>query len=387
MSPLLPACLRRTALPVVLLGLAPRAARAEDAVRYKFQDYREADGRVSVRVHGAAVEKQLGTATVLKVDGVFDAIAGATPNGQPAPAGSDQVPLTRLTERRKAWNASVARQFGPINLAAGIGHSRESDYLSTGWSLNLLADCNQKNTTLLAGVAGTEDEVRVFYQEPWAEKRTRDFILGITQLLDPRTSVTLNVTRGHQRGYLADPYKLVQKETEILPGLTLPLTFPENRPDRRDKTLVFAALNRTVASLHGALELSHRWYRDNYDSTAQTVDAAWFQHLAGDRLILRPGLRVHTQEAASFYHYRLDGTAIVPAAGAPRPDGPFYSSDYRLSALRTFTYGLKAIWNLSPALQVDAAFERYDMRGKDHVTPRSAYPRASIVTIGARYAF
>jgi hypothetical protein len=383
----LPLLLRRAALPALLLGLAPRAVRAEDAVRYKFQDYREADGRVSVRVQGAAVEKQLGTDTVLKVDGVIDAIAGATPNGQPAPAGSDQVPLTRLTERRKAWNASVAHQFGPINLAAGIGHSRESDYLSTGWSLNLLADCNQKNTTLLVGAAGTEDEVRVFYQVPWAEKRTRDFILGVTQLLDPRTSVTLNVTRGHQRGYLADPYKLVQKETEILPGLTLPLTFPENRPDRRDKTLVFAALNRTVASLHGALELSYRWYRDSYDSTAQTVDAAWFQHLAGDRLILRPGLRVHTQEAAGFYHFRLDGTAIVPSAGAPRPDGPFYSSDYRLSALRTFTYGLKAIWNLSPALQVDAAFERYDMRGQDHVTPRSAYPRASIVTAGLRYAF
>lgn len=382
-----PAFLRRAALPALLLWLSPRAVRAEDAVRYKFQDYQEADGRVAVRVHGAAVEKQLGPDMLLKAEGVIDAIAGATPNGQPAPAGSDRVPLTRLTERRKAWNASLARQFAGVNVALGVAHSRESDYLSAGWSLNLLADFNQKNTTLLAGAAGTEDEVRVFHQVPWEDKRTRDFIVGLTQLLDPHTSLTLNVTRGRQRGYLADPYKLVQKETEILPGLSLPLTFPENRPDRRDKTIVLAALNRSVAPLHGALDLSYRWYRDSYDTTAHTVDAAWFQHLAGERVILRPGLRVHTQSAASFYHYRLDGTAIVPAAGAPRPGGPFYSSDYRLSALRTFTYGLKVIWNLSAALQVDAAFERYDMRGRDHVTPRSAYCRANIVTAGARYAF
>ncbi len=383
----IPTLARRAALPLLLLWLAPRPVRAEEAVRYKFQDYHETGGRIGVRVHGAAVEKQLGPDLLFKADGVIDAIAGASPDGRPAPAGSDQVPLARLTERRKAWNVSLARQFPRLNVALGAGRSRESDYHSDGASLNLLADFNQKNTTVLAGAAGTEDDVRVFHQTAWERKRTRDFLVGITQLLSPHTAATLNVTRGRQRGYLADPYKLVQKETEILPGLSLPLTFPENRPDRRDKTVVLAALNHSVAELRGALDLSYRWYRDSYDSTAHTIDAAWFQHLAGERLILRPGFRVHSQSAASFYHYRLDGTAIAPAPGGPRPAGPFYSSDYRLSALQTFTYGLKAVWNLSPALQVDAAFERYDMRGTDRVTPQSAYARANLVTLGARYAF
>jgi hypothetical protein len=378
--------LRVFAWSALLACLAPRAARAEDSVRYKFQDYQESGGRVGVEVHSAAIEKDFGTATHLKVEGVIDAIAGATPNGQPARAGSDQVPLVNLTERRKAWNAALSHQFPRVNVALGLGNSRESDYVSTGWSVNTLTDFNQKNTTLLLGLAGTDDDIKVFHQTARAEKRTNDAIVGFTQLLDPQTSVTFNLTWGRQRGYLSDPYKLVQKQTEIVPGVSLPLTFPENRPDERDKSIALLALNRAFREARGALDLSYRLYRDSYDTTAHTLDAAWFQNF-GERVILRPSARFYTQTAAEFYYYRLDGTAIVPRAGAPRPEGPFYSSDYRLSEMRTWTYGLKAIWNVTDALQLDAAYERYDMRGTDGVTPQSAYAQANIVTLGARFSW
>lgn len=373
-------------LSFLLAWLAPRGARSEDAVRYKFQDYQETGGRITVKVNSAAVEKDLGTDTRLKLEGVIDAIAGATPNGQPAPAGSDQVPLSRLTERRKAWNGVLARQFQRVNLALGIANSRESDYVSTGWSVNTLTDFNQKNTTLLAGVASTDDDIKVFYQTPRAKKRTNDVILGITQLLDPRTSVTLNLTWGRQRGYLADPYKLVQKDTEIIPGVSLPLTFPENRPAEREKWIALTALNRAFPEWHGAIDFSYRFYHDTYDTNAHTIDVSWFQNL-GERVILRPSVRFYDQSAARFYHYRLDGTTIVPVSGPPRPNGPFYSSDYRLSEMRTFTYGVKVVWSATDLVQLDAAYERYDMRGKDGVTPQSAYCQANIVTLGARFSW
>lgn len=382
----LPSTVRACSLAALLLWLCPRAIRAEEAIRYKFQDYQETGGRIAVQVHGAAVEKDLGPDTHLKVEGVIDAITGATPTGQPAPAGSDQVPLADLHERRKAWNATLSRQFSRVNVAVGLGNSRESDYVSTGWSLNTVTDFNQKNTSLLAGLAGTDDDIRVFYQTDRARKRARDVIVGVTQLLDPQTSVTFNLTWGRQRGYLADPYKLVQKDTEIFPGVSLPLTFAENRPAAREKWIGYAGLNRAFPAVKGALEASYRLYHDTYDTTAHTIELAWFHHL-GERLTLRPGFRFHDQNAASFYHYRLDGTSVVPVAGPPRPAGPFYSSDYRLSALRTTTAGLKLIWDLSAALQFDAAWERYAMRGTDGVTPQSAYCRAHILTVGARFAW
>ena len=377
---------RAAGVAALALWLSPRAARAEDVIRYKFQDYQELGGRIAVQVHGAAIEKDFGPSMHLKVEGVIDAIAGATPNGQPAPAGSDQVPLSNLTERRKAWSATFSRQFKAINVALGASNSRESDYVSTGWSLNTITDFNQKNTSLLVGLAGTDDDIRVFYQPERAKTRGHDVIVGVTQLLDPRTSVTFNLTWGRSRGYLSDPYKLVQKATEIFPGVSLPLTFPENRPTERDKWIGLAGINRAFPELNGTVDLSYRLYHDTYDTTAHTVDVAWFQHL-GERLILRPGLRCHQQDAASFYYYQLDGATVVPVSGPPRTNGPFYSSDYRLSALRTYTYGLKLIWNATEALQFDAAFERYDMRGTDRVTPQSAYCRAKIITVGARFAW
>jgi hypothetical protein len=377
---------RATTLSLLLVGLSPRLARAEDSIRYKFQDYREADGRIAVKVNGTTVEKDLGTDTHLKLEGIIDSIAGATPNGQPAEKGSDQVGLSEMHERRKAWNGALSRQIKRVNLSFGFGNSRESDYVSNGWSLNTVTDFNQKNTNLLVGVAGTDDDIRVFYQTDRVKKRSNDVIVGVTQLLDARTSLTFNFTWGRARGYLADPYKLVQKNIEIFPGISLPLTFSENRPAEREKWIALVSLNRAYAAVHGAVDLSYRFYHDSYKADAHTIDAAWFQNV-GEHLILRPGLRFHDQSAASFYYYDLDKTAIVPFSGPARANGPFYSSDYRLSALRTVTYGLKVIWTPSESWQLDAAFERYDMRGRDGVTPQSAYCQANILTLGARFGW
>ena len=377
---------RACMVSAALMILTPRVGRAESGISVKHQDYHEHGGRISVRTQGAYVEQDFGPDTHLKLEGLLDSIAGATPTGQPAPAGSDQVPLARLTERRKAWAASIAHQVRVVNLSAGIANSRESDYVSNGWSLNTRTDFNQKNTTLLVGGAGTDDDIRVFYQTARAKKRTNDVILGVTQLLDPRTSLTANLSWGRQRGYLSDPYKLVQKSTEIIPGVSLPLTFPENRPGEREKWIVLVTLNRAYPEANGALETSYRFYHDTFGTDAHTLEAAWFQR-CGERFLLRPSLRVYDQTAADFYRYRFDGTAIVPQNGPPRPEGPFYSSDYRLSEMRTVTYGLKAIWRASEAWTLDAAYERYEMRGTDDVTPQSAYAQANILTVGARFGW
>ena len=374
------------ALAVLLVWLAPRAARAENSLAFKNSEYREADGRIAISTQGVLLEKDLGPAMHLTVEGLLDAITGATPSGQPAPAGSDQVPTATIQDRRKAWNAAFSRQFPGLNVTVGVGNSRENDYVSTGWSLNTLTDFNQKNTTLLLGVAGTDDDVKVFFQRPLVKKRTNDVIVGVTQLLDPRTSVTVNLTWGRMTGFLADPYKLVQKNTEIFPGVSLPLTFPESRPHERNKGILFAGLNRSFPALRGAVDATYRYYRDTNGTAAHTFDLSWFQRV-GEKVVLRPSLRLYDQSAADFYHYNLDATKLTPFSGPPRTGGPFYSSDYRLSALRTVNYGLKAIWNVTDSVAFDAAFEQYDMHGRDGVTPASAYCTARIVTLGVKYTW
>ncbi len=362
-----------------------RPTRADNAISYKYVDYREDSDRMTVHSQYGLVDQDLGTDMHLRLQGVIDAIAGATPTGQPPATPNGQVPLTELHDRRKAWSLDFSRQFPRVSIDLGYANSRESDYVSNGWSLNTLTDFNEKNTTLLLGAAGTDDDVKVFYQPNWAKKRSFDFITGLTQLLDPLTTVTLNLGYGRSTGYLADPYRVVEQLTEVSPGAFLPLTYGENRPDFRDKWTLFGGWNRAFPQVHGAIEASYRLFHDSFGTTANTVEVSWFQNL-GDHFILRPAVRFYDQTAADFYRIDVTGANFTPT-GKPMPQGPFYSADYRLSALRTYTYGLKAIWKTSSAWSVDATVERYLMRGKDRITSPSAYPNATTLTGGIRFAW
>ncbi len=375
-----------TGLAGWLLVTAPRLLRAGGDVSYKYEDYQEDGNRIAVKTQSALINQDLTPDLHLKLQGVIDAIAGATPNGQPAPAGSDQVVLTQIHDRRKAWEADLSNQFPGINVAAGFANSRESDYVSNGWSLNTLTGFNEKNTTLLAGVAGTDDSVKVFFQSPWEKKHTIQAIVGLTQLLDPRTAVTVDVSWARVTGFLSDPYKLVQKTVEVAPGITLPFTFGENRPADRDQWTVYLGLNHAFPELNAALEAGYRYYHDTFGTDAHTVEVSWLQRL-GAQVLLRPNLRFYSQTAANFYHYNLDQTSIVPSATLPAPQGPFYSSDHRISELNAYTYGLQLVWDVTRRLQLDLAYSHYDMRGRDGVTPQSAYPRARILTAGVKFAW
>ncbi len=368
-----------------LLLVAPRASRGETNVAYKYEDYQESAGRVGVQAQYGLVEQSLGTDAKLKLTGVIDVIAGATPTGQVPALPGDPVPLTEMHDKRQAWTADYSRQFGRVNLGVGLANSRESDYVSNGASLNTLTDFHDKNTTLLLGVNVTDDTVRVFYQADRVKKRGVDAVIGVTQLLSPRTSLTFNVTVGRATGYLSDPYKIISKTTEIVPGVSLPLTFPENRPDRRTKWIAFAGWNHSVERLQGAADASYRLYHDSFGTTSHTLSATWLQKL-GSQVLLVPSVRYYRQGAADFYHVTLDGTPIEPG-DVPNPAGPFFSADYRLSKFRSLTYGLKLVWNPTEKLHLDLAWDHYAMRGLDDVTPASAFPRARVVTAGIGYTW
>jgi hypothetical protein len=362
-----------------------RSARAAYSVSYKFADYSEDDDRMQVETHYGLVDVELGTDMRLKLIGVIDTLAGATPTGEPPDVANGPVPLAQISDRRKAWSADFSRQFPRVNATVGFANSRESDYVSNGWSVNGQFDFNQKNTLFLVGIAATDDDIRVFYQTDWATKRTRDVIVGVTQLLDPLTSVTFNVSHGRSTGFHADPYRLIEKITEIAPGVFLPRTFNENRPDAREKWIAYASINRALPRAAAAVEASYRWFDDSFGTTAHTVELAWFQKL-GERLVLRPTYRFYDQTQADFYRRDLTGTNIDPTS-QPMPTGPFFSADYRLSAFRAHTVGLKAIWDVTAQCQLDVAYEHYEMRARDGRTSPHMYPTASIVSVGVKFSW
>ncbi|HXH62334.1 MAG TPA: DUF3570 domain-containing protein [Fimbriimonadaceae bacterium] len=371
---------------VLLFVQLQRQARAEDALSYKFESYQEARDRIKVIAHYARAEKQLSDGTTLSIQGVVDTITGATPSGEPAPEGSDQVPLSTVkTEVRRGLVLNAGHAFGQHELSGQLSYSGESDYTSRAFSFTDLVNFNQKNTVLQIGYARSNDVVHPVFFADELLKKSDDFIVGVTQILDPRTTVTVDLGWGRSRGYLSDPYKIIEKDTELFPGLFLPLTFPENRPDQRSKATLYVSCTHFFDKANGSAEASFRYFDDNWGIQSGTLELAWFQKL-GERFVLSPSVRIYQQSAADFYMLSLNGTSIEPGTVATGA-APFYSSDYRLAKFRAVTLGIKLVAKVSDHLSLDASYEDYDMRGRDGFTPQSAFCRADVVNLGAHWNF
>ena len=289
--------------------------------------------------------------------------APAAPAAAPAPASpSGKVPKANFSDERYAANIELIKKIDNHTVSGLLSLSTESDYDSMGIALKDAIVFNQKNTTLLLGGAFTHDKISPANSLPSDTKDTVDAIIGLTQLLDPRTVLTIDLALGHSQGLLTDPYKVVALNGALV---------AENRPDSKDKQTAYLSLAHFFPVVNGSLEGSYRYYTDSFGIDAHTVQLAWFQKF-GDRWTVRPLVRYYDQTAADFYAVQFDG--------APE----FYSSDYRVSALNSMGYGLKLIYAPNSRLQFDAEYLRYEQSGKDGVTPDDAYPSANVVILGVR---
>jgi len=358
-------------------------ARGENHVDYKYEDYAEESGRIHVRTHGALFEIEATSTISVHGEAVFDAISGATPTGGPPRPGGRRVPLATMDDERTAGNLQVPLRWGRHTTTPQFAYSLESDYESVGLSLNHAIDFNDKNTTLALGFAYTYDTIMPeFWFGDREFKNSADVLVGVTQLLGPRTIFTANLTLGAANGYLNDPYKGVRFDDYPDPD-TL---FREKRPGYRDKQIGYFALTHFVTPLKGSAELAYRFFHDSYGIASHTVSLNWFQKL-GKHVVVSPMFRFYDQSAAAFYGVRFPGDASLPPGDPDYVPVPrHYSADYRLSAMRTITYGLSATWKIKDRVSLDVAYKRYNMFGKD-ATPRDAYTDANIFSGGFRVWF
>lgn len=416
-----------------LLHLAqPQPGKAENRFDYRYEDYSEDGGRIQIQTHAAHVAAELSAQVAVKGQFVYDAISGATPPGGPPAPGDPQVPLVNVTDIRRAGTLEAALSYGEepdgkhgrFITTPQVAYSKESDYESFGLALNQTINFNQRNTALTVGVAENWDRVKGFFQSAFASKDTTDFLVGVRQILTPRTVLTVNLTLGYSRGYLTDPYKGVNF------GYSYPVSFydpptvdvnaAELRPDSRFRQVGYVSLLQYVDALRGAAEGSYRFHHDDWGVVAHTLELAWHQKL-GRRgrdmdpwVTLSPFFRFHHQSEADFYGVRFAGDPAFAngAVGAAQSDGftilfaddpafpgdatgtftvpahpKYYSSDYRLSKLNTFTYGITAEVRLHEHVSLTAGYKRYVMEGLDGVTLDSAYPSAHVFTVGATIWF
>ncbi len=292
-----------------------------------------------------------------------DPAPAATPAPKPAPAPAKKVDTSEIEDERWAFNVDVTKRIGDHSVGGVLSISTESDYESYGLAVRDAIDFNKKNTTLTLGAAYTHDLVDVFYRGNTENKDTVDLLVGLTQVLSPLTLFTVNLSLSEASGFMADPYKVVDLNGELV---------PETRPDNKEKHILYLALNQAVPDLNGAAEISYRYYDDTFGIQAHTFQLAWFQKV-GAHVVLRPSVRWYEQTEADFYGLHFTGS----------PED--YSSDYRISALRAIGYGIKLIWSPNTKCAFDIGYERYEQEGTDGVTPSEVYPGANVVVVGARW--
>jgi hypothetical protein len=387
----------------VLLLTLPKSGRAEDSLYFKNQSWQEFgtfptnvvgvptnDRRIRVDSQYSQLDYDLSTTTHLSVMGLIDGIVGATPTGELPTSPGANPPFAHMEDRRKAWDATLSHQFDRVSVTVGFANSRESDYVSNGISLNTVTDFNDKNTSLLIGYGRTDDKINE-EKLGWTTKRAKtgnDFMVGVNQLIDMNTSMSVAVSYGQSRGFESDPYKIVSTtKLDLDPGTYY--TPPENRPTHKNKVSIFLGLNHNLDALRAAIDASYRFYNDTYGISSSTLTLIWLQKV-GENISLQPSIRYMEQSAADFYYPNLDKAGVIttyePILGETGTGrAPFYSSDYRLSHMRTTDYGFKVVWTAKPWLAVDVALNRYEMHGLDGVTPQILFCKANTITFGVKF--
>lgn len=372
-------------MPVVVSGLLYMSSlirpRAANQAQYRYEYYAEEGGRIQVNTQGAYFDVSLKPWLSLQGNYVNDAISGATPIGAPPLSGQSTVPKAIMHDMRNAGSLGAAFKISNQTLTPQFSYSQESDYESLGISLNDAIDFNEKNTTLTLGVSHNFDQVLPKEGESITTTQNKgdtEGLAGITQLLGPATLFTADLTLGYASGYLSDPYKRVLFDNvPYIPGQPYTV-WPENRPGHKFRQVAFFSLQHYFDKANGALEASYRFYHDDYGIYANTVSVQWNQKL-GKYVTLSPLFRFYTQTAAYFYATHFPGD---PDNQQTFPLPNYYSSDYRLSALNSFTYGISLSVQVQEHLSLEVAYKRYVMRGTDGVTAADQYPTANVVSGG-----
>ena len=370
-------------LAAALYLLSRLRVSAENHADYKYEVYAEEADRIMVRTHSVVAEQQLESWMSLKGSFVYDGISGATPTGGPPPPGSSQPPLAEMEDIRRAYTVEPILTFGRHTLRPQFAYSLEDDYESVTPSMTYLVDFNRRNTTIALGVAHSYDRlIRGIFLTQSQNKEATDMLLGVTQVLGQTTLFNVTLTLGTANGYLSDPYKGFQFTQYPDPNAL----FPEKRPGHRTKQIVSTTLNQNIGPVQGSAELSYRFYHDSFGIVGHTVTLEWFQNV-GKYIVVAPLLRYYYQTAADFYRLGFDADPSDPSNPNNALIPEFYSSDYRLSALRTATVGVGVTVKMPNGFFVDLAYKRYEMNGRDGVTAAGNYPKANIYTVGLRLQF
>lgn len=358
-----PALLALTASALAALGGGRAQAQqgADEArVDYRYSAYREsslpADRVTSGRGERFEVDTQQFRATQpfgdynsFTADLSYEVMSGASPRFvQPDPSGRPVQVMSgaSIRDERKDVLLSLGRNQAHSTSSVSAGYSEERDYRAVNGGLDFAHELDDRVTTLSAGIGYSGDTLfptqgTVATGTLHDRRDATTAYAGYGRVLDAVTVVQTSLSYTLHRGYLSDPYK----QAWIVSALN---TVPDSRPSRRGQVAWLTRLRRFFSSTGSTLHADYRYYHDDWNVDAHTVEVSWYQRV-GANIQIAPGLRYYSQSQASFYE---------PYYNQPRADG-LASSDYRLSPYGALSASLTASAEIR-GWGASLRYERYD---------------------------
>jgi Protein of unknown function (DUF3570) len=339
-----PASLIMTAA-LALPTIAPNLALADNApehgfIGFKYLNYQDSQSDLK-RIRATAPSLYglvpIGSNWSLEGSITKDVVSGASPRWHSAKSSA-----SHMNDLRKAADVRVTRYFDRSTFSVGGSFSTEHDYVSRAGSLGGTISSESNNTTFAYGLGYASDSINPVNNIVVGErKRTKDLLLGITQVLSKTDIGQVNFTVADGAGYYSDPYKTL-----------------DSRPNIRKQYAIKTSWNHHFVDWDATSRLSYRYYHDSFQVNAHTITAELVKPFAQGWTVT-PLVRIHSQSAAYFYF----DPVYDPSLGAPFPPGftgsGYYSADQRLSAFGGRTLGLKVAKTIAKDWTVDMRYDYY----------------------------
>lgn len=346
----------------------PASARVPWQVDSAVLLYAESGGRVKALEPVIAVRRTDAEEHTWSLKLTVDTLTGASPNGAVAQPGAQTFtsPSGESTYTTPAGRMPLDSSFKDTRGALAVGHERpldrltrlsvggnfsqEYDFTSVGANIAIARDLEGRNTTLSAGLAFEGNQIRPVGGTPVGlsvasgsgprlgagSRNVADVLLGVTQVMNRRWLMQVNLGLGQGRGEHSDPYKILSVVDGTSGLLVGDRYVHERRPDSRRRTSLY--WGHKVHLARDVLDLSWRGYRDDWGVRSHTLDARWRVNLGGGRY-LEPRWRHHRQSAADFWRgWLVEGQDWNSAAHTTTLGAA--SADPRLAKFSGNTLGL-----------------------------------------------
>jgi hypothetical protein len=307
------------AAALALPGILPATALAESApdksvfsfAYDNYKDWQPGANRMYVQSPTMFMLVPLSDSLAVQASVVYDTVTGASPYFYNALSGAS------IGDYRTAGDVKITKWFGRWAVGVGAAYSGEQDYISRAASVDVRYLTPDNNTTFAFGVGGASDTINSVNGVAVNEHRhSVEFMVGITQALNPEAIVQSNLTYYTGRGYYSDPYKSL-----------------DTRPNNRRTTAWLTRYNQSFPSVDGVMQLSYRLLFDSFGDHSNMFEVAWVQGLP-QGWSLTPNFRFLNQHGASFY--------FNPPFPIGYVDGQNYTADTRLATWGAYTIGLTA---------------------------------------------